>query len=137
MLNEPRPIDHGGWFLSGMIHEWTRELPGQRGYYRLKQFTGFAGAGVVGAETHGGEFDYLVFEARFGDKYGGPNNFQGMSGGGLWQMVYDERKEVLSVRDGLLSGVAFYQSVVSGGIDISCHGRRSVYKGVYDRLAHS
>lgn len=137
MLQKPKPTNDGGWFLSGMVHEWTEEHAGEVGYHAVKQFRGTFGAGVVSQESRDDRFDYLKFEARFGDRYEGPTNYQGTSGGGLWQVALTERDGALVIRDVLLSGVAFYQTLVPTGFDISCHGRSSVYDAVHEALAQT
>jgi len=128
MLSRPRSIQDGGWFLMGMVHEQTEDLPPERGFTRVKGFHGHCGAGVVSAERTTGEYDYLDFEAKYGAGYEGPQSFQGYSGGGLWQMVYTEREGRFEIKDALLSGVAFYESALVGDLrTIYCHGRRSIY----------
>src|ERR1700694_2331964 len=110
MLSNQRSIDCGGWFLMGMVHEQTVDLPLERGFTRVKGFHGHCGAGVVSAERVSGIYDYLDFEAKYGPGYQGPDSFQGYSGGGLWQMVYAEREGQFEIRDALLSGVVFFES---------------------------
>ena len=101
----------------------------------LKGFHGFCGFGVVTRPVTRGEYDYLTFEARVSDSYEGPDNYQGVSGGGIWQITIvppvDGRIEI---RECYLSGVVFYQESVPGGIDLSCHGPRSVYEQAIRRL---
>ena len=136
MLAAPRPIDYGGWCITGMVDEWTRDLAPKRGYRRVKGFHGFCGLGVVNSERSDDHIDYLNFETKFDEAYEGPGNFQGVSGGGLWQVIYEERNGIISIRDALLSGVVFYQTEIQSGITLSCHGRRSIYQNVHDSIGH-
>jgi hypothetical protein len=135
MLSAPRAIDMGGWFLSGMVDEQTSDLSPEGGFARVKAFRGFTGAGVVAAERQRAKFDYLEFEAKYNAAYQGPNSFGGVSGGGLWQVVFEERDGCVNIVDALLAGVAFFQSEIVGDIrTIFCHGRRSIYEHVVQSL---
>lgn len=128
MCTAPRPIELGGWFLSGMIDERTSELDPERGFARVKAFRGFTGVGVVAAEHQRDGFDYLKFQGKYDAAYEGPDSFAGVSGGGLWQAVFEEREGAICVSKVLLSGVAFYQSSIVDNVRaIFCHGRQSIY----------
>ena len=62
--------------------------------------------------------------------------FGGVSGGGLWQVIIakNEAGKVI-LKELILSGVAFYQTQnINNRRVIVCHGRRSVYKKVYDEV---
>jgi hypothetical protein len=135
MLAAPRPIELGGWFLSGMIGESTSELSPEHGFARVKAFRGFTGAGVVAAERRREGFDYLEFQAKYDAAYEGPRSFEGVSGGGLWQAVFEEREGAICVSKVLLSGVAFFQSSIQNDVrTISCHGRQSIYDVVVGKF---
>lgn len=129
-------VDLGIWCLCGMVHEWTTDAAPERGYDRVKLFRGmYAGGKVIGEHTRTG-FDYLDFGAKYGRGYEGPESFEGCSGGGLWQLVIgkSEAGEAV-VTDKVLSGVAFYQSALEDGIRvIRCHGPRSIYVSVVDKM---
>lgn len=126
VLADEDSSSYGGWIVAGMVHEWSFSLPDERGL-GVRGFKGFVGAGVVRPEQCRGSFDYFDFEVRGGVGYGRPDNFGGMSGGGLWRIVVRQDGAALLVEDALLFGVVFYQDVVADGIDLICHGRRSVY----------
>ena len=128
MLESPPAINRGFWALSGVIHQWTTDLVPERRFTRVKGFRGFCGAGVITPPVTRGDFDYLTFETRFGESYGGPQNYEGVSGGGIWHVMINVRDDKADVADCLLAGVVFYQESVTGGIDLSCHGPRSVYE---------
>jgi hypothetical protein len=135
MLASPRSIDMGGWFLCGMVGEQTSDLTPERGFARVKGFRGFTGAGVVVAERRRADFDYLEFQAKYNAAYEGPDSFGGFSGGGLWQVVFEERDGCINIVDALLAGVTFFQSEIIGDIrTIFCHGRGSVYDCVVRSL---
>jgi hypothetical protein len=138
MLSTPRSIDMGGWFLCGMVGEWTSDLSPKSGFARVKAFHAVAGAGVVVAERINAGFDYLDFEGKYNTAYEGPDCFGGFSGGGLWQVVFGERDGAVNIVDALLSGVIFYQSELGGDTrTIFCHGRRSIYEHAVQALQRS
>jgi len=76
----PRP-ELGFWGSCGVVHEWTKDLPQERTFSRVKAFRNIFGAGEVSNRVMRGAFDYLTFEARVGSNYEGPDNYQGVSGG--------------------------------------------------------
>jgi hypothetical protein len=96
------------------------------------------GAGVVTREFEVGGFDYLVFEALYNELYEGPDNFEGFSGGSLWQVLV-KHDGTWKITDSLLSAVAFFQSKKKSNKErlireIICHGSRSIYKDLIDRV---
>jgi len=131
MLEHPPAVDLGFWGMCGVVEEWTKDLPPERVFSRVKGFHNFFGAGEVSSFETRGAFDYLKFETRFGRSYEGPDNYGGVSGGGIWQVLVKEQDGEAQVSECLLSGVDFYQTVVDGGIDLSCHGRRSIYEHAF------
>jgi len=74
-----------------------------------------------------GEYDYIDLENDL-TLPGVPQNFGGVSGGGLWRvLVYKSAQtgEILWVKE--LEGVAFYQSpIVNNHRVIRCHGPQSI-----------
>ena len=115
--------------ISGMIAEWTMDLPPERRLARVKGFRALYGVGVV-VKKHGSNgFDLLDFEVTYGPGSDSPLSYEGMSGGALWR-VYCTKDEdgQLSVSDKKVFGVAFYQSELSDQKRIiTCHGPKSVY----------
>ena len=137
MLNSPpSAVDSGNWILSGAAGEWTKDLPPEQHYSRVKQFRGCAGLGIVTAAYAIGDYDILDFEAKHITGYQGPKSFGGFSGGGLWEVLIEKKDEGFEARDKFLSGVAFYQSNIEkdGSQFIRCNGRRSIYKHVIEAL---
>jgi hypothetical protein len=138
ILATPLPLDFGNWMISGMAEEWTVDLPPERSVPKVKGFSGQVLGGVVkDAATRDG-FDFLNFEVARGGKYSGPDNFEGYSGGGLWQAKLVSREDRITVEDVFLSGVIYYQL---GWQDdrkvLHCHGRRSVYQQALGALLTS
>jgi hypothetical protein len=138
MLMNPRDLKAGGWFLCGAPDEWTTEAEPDRAFTKIKSFRGFCGAAVVTTERITSEFDYLDVDIAPKGKYEGPLNFEGVSGGGLWQVVIEEQEGQIRIVEYLLSGVAFYQLFESGlPRTIVCHGRRSIYESLFRKLPHA
>jgi hypothetical protein len=127
-------IDEGSWLLSGMVHERTQNASPEKGYERVKIFHGLWGAGIVKAEYTKQGYDYLDFEVKYDGIYEGPESFKGLSGGGLWHVLTDRSEDgKLEPKETILSGVAFYQSAIKGGLrTIRCHGRTSIYEKVIE-----
>lgn len=140
MLHKPERLEHGFWVLSGFAGEWTGDGSPQGGFQRVKFFKGMYGEGKVTEEYNRDDFDYLVFEALYNELYESPNSYGGYSGGALWHFLVKPDGDKLQVADRLLSGVAFYQSEKktdgSGHVtrEITCHGRRSVYQALIDKV---
>jgi hypothetical protein len=106
---------------------------------RVKVFRGGIGFGIVVAEEQRGNFDYISYEALYNEFYEGPDRFGGVSGGGLWQVLVNLVHERPTAREFLLSGVAFYQTDKFSSPEgikrhIVCHGRKSVYGPLLERV---
>lgn len=134
MLLTPRALDLGGWFLCGSVGDWTTDLPTEHPYTRVKGIRALCGAGCVSLERVDNEFDYLNFEVNYDEGYGGPQDFRGFSGGGLWQAVFKDNGGHIVLEDMLLSGVAFYQLEMENGKTLICHGRKSIYANALSKL---
>jgi hypothetical protein len=140
MVEAPEPIERGLWVLSGFAGEQTGDRTPEQGFSKVKVFKGSHLAGKLASECKEGNFDYLFFEALYNDLYEGPDSYGGFSGGALWQLIVGLDGSRFRITDILLSGVAFYQSDKrddgSGQVTrhIKCHGRRSLYKALIERV---
>jgi hypothetical protein len=140
MLEKPEPLGDGFWILSGFAGEWSGDGPPEQGFSRVKYFKGMHAEGKVTTACSQENFDYLFLEALYNEFYEGPESYGGFSGGGLWQLLLTANGNKLKVADRLLSGVAFYQSEKkrddAGRVirEIKCHGRRSIYEAMIDRV---
>lgn len=115
--------------ISGMIAEWTTNLPSERGLARVKGFRSLFGVGRVVREYESNGFDLFDFEVSYDSEFEPPGSYKGMSGGTLWRAycTKDDNAQ-LSVLNKMIFGVAFYQSAISDSKRIiTCHGPRSVY----------
>lgn len=114
-----KPDDAAGpWMLSGVPSKSGTFSPHDANF----QHTGILFPSVYRRFEVGND-DYV--EILKGDSTHLPQSLDGMSGGGLWQLLQDESKELRAV----LEGVAFYQSDLSDtGRLIRCHGRYTIYR---------
>jgi len=89
------------------------------------EIMGFPGP-IVQQHTKNG-FDYLDVKASLGSK-GLPNEFGGVSGGGLWTAMFYENGESNQIDvEVRLEGVAFYQlEDAQDGRITRCHGPESI-----------
>ena len=115
--------------LSGMIAEWTTDLPPEERGTRKKRFRALFGVGMVIGKRESNGFDLFDFEVTYGQSSVSPDSFEGMSGGALWRVycTKDDNGQT-SMAEKKMFGVAFHQSDLSDQKRIiTCHGPRSVY----------
>ena len=91
--------------------------------------------GLAENERTLGDFDYLDFPAEYDENYEGPESFGGYSGGSLWHILANWKDDKIIVKDCILSGVAFWQSeLIDSQRIIKCHGRKSIYQNLIDKV---
>lgn len=136
LLKTPPHLRDGVWFVHGFIDEETTTGPGQDGYSLIKGFYNLSGAGGPEPAVVVGDHDYFAFPVSHGSRSIAPKSFEGMSGGGLWQVpLKRDANGNLCHKPPLLSGVVFYQECdTEGCLAVKCHGRLSVYQVAYDAL---
>ncbi|MCK4819209.1 hypothetical protein KA005_25780 [bacterium] len=133
-LQNPLEKDFGVWFICGFPDELKSEgEKSVRGYDSATGFYGLCGAtGGVSDEYIENEFDYIEVPVECGTADKIPSNYGGVSGGSLWQApLYINENEKRFWGDPVLSGVAFYQSIMENNRrTIKCHARQSIYKKI-------
>jgi len=136
VLRSPTKVEHGMWGLSGFPHELVRIEPAQSGFEGVRGFPAILYVTGVENEWSEGDFDYLDIDARSEGARSPITNFQGYSGGGLWQInLAGDSADNVKIKDCILSGVAYYQDFVDGRPHhIRCHGRRSIYQKTIDAV---
>jgi hypothetical protein len=78
----------------------------------------------------------VSIKLKFGTGSRVPETFQGCSGGGIWQGLLKEDQNQFTIKELLLSGVAFYENQLDNvGMEIECHGIKSIYDKVVTALA--
>ena len=122
--------------ISGVIGEWTNDLPAQRGFEYVISFGALYGVGCVVKKHDANGFDLLDFEVTYDAELKLPQSFGGMSGGALWRVYCSGNPDgQLSVTDKKVFGVAFYQSgIFKQKRIITCHGPNSVYGNLIDAI---
>ena len=135
-LEEETPKDvHGVWCGTGFPEVWgDQKLDGE--ILRTKVF-GFVGVGTADRFEVFDEHDYIWAGVDLCDEGSLPNDYRGMSGGGLWQVTLNLKDDNTSIRDQYLSEVIYYQTDIEGNERfLKCHGRKSIYEYLVPALIH-
>src|SRR5712664_1151447 len=135
-LNAPLDPRDGFWFTNGFIDEYTVTHPAEDGRGLVKGFYNLSGAGGPEDREVRGGYDYHFFPVSYSERSIAPKRFNGMSGGGVWQvpLARDDDGTIRHKRP-LLSGVVFYQEPTSETTcGVRCHGRASVYDAAYKAI---
>lgn len=134
LLNDPPPDKNSIWYICGVPNEKMVPSESAVGFDRLLEFQVFCGAGGVDRYYERDGFDY--FETDIDAHATVPNEFGGMSGGGLWQVpVAVAGPNSFTPVDHFLCGVIFYQGTGENQKRyLRCHGRKSIYKYVFEKL---
>jgi hypothetical protein len=136
LLQTPPDLSVGLWVVHGFIDERTRVDQGATGNPMIKGFYSLSGATVPEPPVSAGDHDYFLCPVSHGGWSAAPKSFEGMSGGGLWQIpICRDRQGNVTHQTPLLSGVVFYQKLTERmSSAVKCHGRQSVYRVAYERL---
>ena len=136
IIINPPPPSECFWGVAGVIDEWTSDEPYAKGSGHVKVFGGMCGVGVLGRRYEVEDYDFVEFEIEYGEGYEGPEDYKGISGGGLWRFGVETTtngKKVLGRCT--LRGVAFYQSDLEKNKRvITCHAEQSIYGKVLEEL---
>ncbi len=136
LLNTPPHLRDGVWLVNGFINEKTTTIRGQDGYGLIKGFYNLSAVGSPDPAIVINCHDYFDFPTSPTCRSITPKSFEGMSGGGLWQVPIkrDENGEFCQ-KPPLLSGLVFYQQCDNeGAFSVKCHGRISIYLIAYNIL---
>ncbi len=136
ILSNPPSLDLGIWFGCGSPEERTIQNSPERNYDSVIAVQDFCLPGSVRQDTKDNEYDYLLVDINEEKGNNLPKNYGGMSGGGLWQiLVKKSPKGNIKPSRFIFSGVIFYQWLPQiGSKYLRCHGRKSIYKHVYESL---
>jgi hypothetical protein len=135
MSKQPPPLDIGGWILNGIIDEQTENLAPDKDTKQMMAFHGFTRPGVITSIRDTEMFDYLSLKLVYDDGQTPPKSLAGCSGGGLWHAIVEECNGSFEISELLLAGVPFYETrIANDRMIIECHGRRSIYKAVVEKL---
>jgi hypothetical protein len=135
MLQAPPDLRDGVWFANGFLAERTRITQEPDRVRPTKWFYNFSGIGGPDHSPNLGLYDYFEFPVSYEARREAPENWGGMSGGGLWQVPLKREDGVLASLPPLLSGIVFYQQPTTPTqCGVRAHGRRSVYEIAYESI---
>lgn len=92
--DEPGPPYFDG--ISGVVAEWTTDLPPEQGFARTKGFNAFFGVGLVVREHEVNDADLYDFEVTYEPTTNTPDNFKGTSGGALWRVYCTKNNDQMN-----------------------------------------
>jgi len=136
MIANPPDLDVGVWFLCGSPEKLVTQGPSDAGFREVMSLTDFCYAGGVDPGYEKDDFDYLDFPLENGDGSDLLSTYEGVSGGGLWQVTIrrSDDGDLIAGRY-LYSGLVFWQGARPDGVRfLRCHGRRSVYEMAYSTV---
>lgn len=139
-LNNPPPDNAGVWDAQGFIEQLTRVDTQTNPRKMVKAFCQFGAFGGVVDYVERGKYDYCKFPIRDMQVNQKPNDFGGISGGGLWQIVLDATEGgEIKVKDSLLRGLVYYQDPfdTQGHSALRCHAHKSIYEHAHRKIAHN
>jgi len=140
LLNNP-PRDHTGvWDAQGFIEQLTLVDTQTNPRQMVKAFCQYGAFGGVIEYDERGKYDYCKFPIEYMKVDQEPNNFGGISGGGLWQIVLDATEEGgVKVTESLLRGLVYFQDPFDekGHSALRCHAHKSIYEHAYREIANS
>lgn len=124
----------GLWSIVGFPAERSH-LKEQDGFLTLEN-RGHCGVGLPPeAYEIRGDFDYYQKKVIYSATNDVPQNYGGVSGGGLWQTEILKNDDGYSIGSRVLRGVAFYQSPrVESARQITCHGDSSIYEWLLPKI---
>lgn len=120
--------------IIGVIAERTKDLPPKRPKERLKQFEALFSSGKTVNEREINGYDLVDFEVTSKPDFKLPTSYKGTSGGALWQFYFAMEDNMPKVVGKRLFGVPFFQSAAKDKRTITCHGPRSIYDSLIDKL---
>ena len=130
LKEHPLHMSDGVWAVCGTPEEDIRyEVDRSLLQFKIADFKSLVM--LSGPErTHDfGEFDYLDIGVNYLSSCDIPGKFNGVSGGGLWQVIIrEDESNALSCDEPILSGVAFYEIETESRERkfIRCHGPRGI-----------
>lgn len=128
----------GIYFIMGAPAEMTIS-EGERGTSsHIVGSVHFAGRAQLSEQIEETGFDYLRM-ITFAGVHGFPENFGGVSGGGVWHTPFSMDPDVgnttLKIERPELIGVAYYQSdFKDSSRTITCHGPKSIYEAIVAKI---
>jgi hypothetical protein len=128
-----KPVDEGFWFACGVVYEGMQELGTVDQFEGVKGYWGLCGIGSNPKELSADGYDYLDIDVSYNPPSSDlPASFQGLSGGGVWQVLFKRDAEgTIMPIEYILSGVVFYETAMRNNQrNLRCHGGDTVYRAV-------
>jgi hypothetical protein len=134
-LADEKPAPYSEQAIIGMIEELTKELPVDKPLRRAKVFSAIFCNGATENNRDLNGFDLVDMAVTAYPDFPLPNNFEGMSGGALWRVFYNEKDGVSEIVGKRLVGVPFWQSDRDDGRKIiTCHAEKGIYTTLLDKI---
>ncbi len=133
---DPLPLGFGVWAIAGSPDFMSLREDSERGATDILSLTSYVMLSGPNRGFDKSGYDYLDIGVKYSEEECLPPSFGGVSGGGLWQVPIELKKDKShKVHDPIYSGVAFYEELIPGksGL-IRCHGRLSVWDKVLNHL---
>lgn len=110
--------------------------PNPSPFERVKGFCQFGAVGGVVDYVSINGHDYYTFPLTEQPSESIPENFGGISGGGLWHVLLKETEGgELAVQKSFLQGLTFWQEKPQNGLSaLKCHGQKSIYDVAYSTI---
>lgn len=136
ILNNP-PNDYAGiWAAQGFIEQLTL-VDAESSKKTIKAFCQYGAYGGVADYEIKGKHDYCKFPITEIEIPQEPNNFGGISGGGLWQIILAAADDgEIQAKESMLRGLIYYQDAFDeqGNSSLRCHAYRSIYGEAYKAI---
>ncbi len=131
--------DLGFFMITGYPQELMKEVPRDRHFREIVQYTGIASVPENPKRFEKYGFDYLDIVASISNDGNHPHSYRGLSGGGIWRIDLTRRKSEdnskLRINEIILAGIAFYETPISGNErTLRCHGGKSIYRVAASRI---
>lgn len=133
-IENDKPVA-GFWCICGSPETMTLSEDSQV-FDEVLSFCIYCGIGGVPTYDENDDWDYCEIAVDHEYSNNIPPKFNGVSGGGLWQIIVtNEKNNLFKIKDHILSGVVFWQSQREGDFrNLRCHGRKSIYKKLIDTI---
>jgi hypothetical protein len=129
--------DEGVWAISYFPYEMRKDEAPSAGFDKVLGFQGFAGFTGVDTREEQGGFDYYEVTVVYDGPGPIPQTFGGASGGGLWRIPLrrDSPSQPIVAEWPILAGVIFCETPLANQRRrLRCHGPRSVYQELWERI---
>jgi hypothetical protein len=119
----------------GVVAELTKEIGTDNCKERLTRFGGLFADGELHGLPEDEGFDYVKLIPLNRTEFPMPENFGGMSGGGLWKIYIEMVEGKPKAIDKRLIGIPFFQEHEGENpLSIICHGQLSIYSRLFDEV---